>query len=497
MSRQYILGIVLLMLWPALLCTAGRAQTTTAQDYWVKYQHTSAKPPAFTIEYPSGWTVNTTRKATDKKLGELVFPGKILVAFETKADTDLLECGVNVYSLPPHVTGSQMQLPVLAVGSSSSVGMEVKKLHGQDYLSGTESPTVKGQKRTIWRSLFLGDNNCYMIYMDVPATIAKQQPACQQAYASMVQNFTAPDWPLKTTDKSATPDVIPITVVNNNNQDSLYISITQAGGKKYEKTVSPGASWLVNLTAGGYSGYWGVFTKHGVKPGTALDTVSDTVNASATWTFREGPAKNPKLIGWVRQITRAPSAADAVGAWLKYVQADPSFSLDMPGGWTVIGADQADKMASDAFTLTPQSKVSFEYGSKPNLLRASVSIYTASAKADVLALQALLAAQPSDGITAPPERTVKQLNGHDILLEESTTMTTFSWNSYLPINNTVYVISFQGPGTAAAPCAACYKQMTESFLTNSWQPIQPPAPVKPATPATKPPVTKTGTTPSK
>ena len=457
----------------ALFCTAAGAQA------WVKYQHTSTKP-AFTIEFPSGWTVNTTKKAEDYTLGQLVFPGKFQVSFETKADTDLLECGVKVYGIPGNVSGADMLIAVTAVGSGSA-GMTVSQLHGQDYLKKTDTPTVDTQKRTIWRSFFLGEKNFYMVYLDVPASFAKQQPACQQAYASMIRSFTAPDWPLKTASANA-QDPVQITVVNASSKHSLYIEINQTGNAN-KRSVNAGQQWTVTLTKGPATGFTGFFGRGGnMVPNTMTEPFSDTIDKSATWTFSEGQVANAaKSIKWVRQVSKAPSSADALGTWLKYVHADPKFAQDMPGGWTVIGGDKPDKIASAKFTLTPQGKVSFAYGVKPNDLCAGVSVYTASETADVPKLQALLAAQKVDEVTAPPLRTVKQLNGHDYLLEESTTTTTFTWNSYLPIDTTVYLLSFTGPIASLTPSKACYKQMAESFLTNSWQPIQPPAVTKPAT----------------
>ncbi len=239
----------------------------------------------------------------------------------------------------------------------------------------------------------------------------------------------------------------------------------------------------------------GVFRKGGMLPGTTYDTSSDSIDTPATWTFVEGAAcgKN-KIIKWVRTVAKAPSAADALGTWLKdadgYINTDPWFSMDIPGGWTVTGGDQPDKIASDKFTLTPQAKVSYDYGTKPNALHASVAVYTASDTADVPKLQALLAAQPSDTATAPPVRTMKQINGHDYLSVESTTLTNFSWNSYLPSDTTVYVITFEGPSNGATPARACYTQMMASFRTNTWQPI---LPTKPGQPAPKPTPTTTTT----
>ncbi len=474
MSYRLACYMGLLLFWSALLCAPAGAQGA-----WVKYQQTSSKP-AFTIEYPSGWAVDTTRIASNYTLGELVFPGKMVVAFETKADTDLLECGVKVYAIPGNVSGSDLLLPLTAVGSSN--GMSVSKLHGQDYLQKMDTPTVNGQRRTIWRSFFLGDNNFYMVYMDLPSSLVKQQPASRQYYDSMVRSFTAPDWPVKAAGSvTAASDPIPITVVNAGRQ-TLHIEINQTGSTN-KKDVHPGQIWTVSLTKGGASGYTGFFDKNGQLSNTVVEILADTIDSPATWTFREGSAAR-KQTKWVRQITPASTAANAQG-WLKYVHAAPSFSLDMLGGWTVTGGDQADKIASDKFTLTPQAKVSFDAGVKPNVFHASVTVYTASEKADVPKLQALLAAQHSDGVTAPPVRMMKQLNGHDYLQEASSTITTYTWNSYLPIDNTVYVLTHEGPLTAMTQGQAFYKHMTESFLTNSWQPIQPTTPATPTTTTTR------------
>jgi len=193
------------------------------------------------------------------------------------------------------------------------------------------------------------------------------------------------------------------------------------------------------------------------------------------------------MIKWSRLVSSAPSAADALDKWVKYVHATPSFSLDMPGGWTVTGGDQADKISSDIFTLTPQAKVSFDYGVKPNLLHAAVTVYTASAKADVAKLQALLAAQPVDKTAALPVRTTAKLTGHDYLLDSSTSPSTFTWNSYLPSDTTVYVLTFQGPTAAMTPSQACYSHMAASFLATNWPtppPMTTPKPVTTTTPAT-------------
>ncbi len=206
MLRGVALFTGLLLVLVALCTPAGALGT-----WWVKYQHTSSKP-AFTIEYPSGWSVNTSRKASNYTLGELVFPGQTVVAFETKAGADTLECGVKIYGIPGNVAGSDMLMPFDALGSAN--GLTVSKLHGQDYLQKTDTPTVNGSRRTIWRNLFLGDSHLYMVYMDIPTWLARQQPACQQTYSSMMRSFTTTDWPLKTINQAAAADPIPITVIN-------------------------------------------------------------------------------------------------------------------------------------------------------------------------------------------------------------------------------------------------------------------------------------------
>ncbi len=225
------------------------------------------------------------------------------------------------------------------------------------------------------------------------------------------------------------------------------------------------------------------------------------------WNFTEGPApNNPDQTTWVRKRIPPLKAADAVGQWLKYVHGDPAFSLDIPGGWTVIGGEKDAAMTADNWALiggkrdpkapvdklvlTPQLKVSFEYGSAQNLVRAGVSVFSASEKIDLAKLQTILAAQPTDGLTAPPQRVVKQVGGHDSVREDTTTLTTFRWRSYLPAGDNVYVLSFEGPLGAVPQSGPCFDHLADTFLSMTWQPIIKPASPTPA--ATNPATNGTG-----
>ena len=463
--RVFFLGVLL-----CLLCTAA-----VAQNAWVKYQHTSANPPAFTVEYPSGWPVTISEHVDDFLLEKTIFPGKLQVSFQSVAGMEPLRCGVAVYGIPNNASGTDMQMLITGLGLGAQ--MTTNKLHGQDYLEAT----IQAGNRTIWRSCFTGEHHFYVVSMDLPSAMVRQSPACRQSYLAMVRSFTAPDWPLKAPAQTTTVELLPLTIINNG-QHALYISLIENGNKN-ERSVQPGRIWILTLPPGTWGGYWGSFAKGGkLVSGTAIASDSGDLREPETWVFQETTMADNKTVQWSRQKQAPPHAADALNSWLSYVQGDPSFVLDIPGGWTVIGGDTATSMTCDALTTTPLTKVSFEYGQKPNLVHAGITAYSASTDIDVPKVQQLLAAQPTSALTAPPKRSVKQLNGHNYLLEENTTLTTFSWNSYLPIDKTLYVLTFEGPLADVKQGEYCFQHMAESFRSNSWQPIQPPT-----TPATTPP----------
>ncbi len=127
MSRLLALFLGMLL---SLLCAAA-----SAQEAWVKYQHTSTKP-AFSIEYPVEWPVSISEKVDDLVVGDFNFTGKLQVSFQTEAGTDPVKYGVAVYGLPGKVAGSEMQPKVLAAGAGN--GMTQFKLNGQNNLQGDD-----------------------------------------------------------------------------------------------------------------------------------------------------------------------------------------------------------------------------------------------------------------------------------------------------------------------------------------------------------------------
>jgi len=478
-----ILGVLACL---GLCCVAALAQQQK-QEAWVKYRYVK---PAFSIELPSGWTVSTEEKVTDMSMGTLKLKGQVKVSFATDTALGRATCSVTVYALPNDTTGTKLQgtletlVPVVS-------GSTLKMLKGQFYLRVDQSPGRRGGGKAIWRSYLFGEKYVYCIALDMPNGLQWQYP-CVPIYTAMVDRFTAGDWPLKMDGTPPPPDPVLISIVNTGNQP-MYISLTQLGLKS-ERMVNPGQTWDVSLLRADCAGYWGFFANKKIVEGTAIDTALDKIADQETWYFKEGPSpRSAKVTIWVRQKVKLPTAAEALGSWLKYVQADPPCTLDFPGGWTIVGGDKTGNITSGAVTLSPKATVGFEFGTAPTQLRTNVVVYSASDTVDMKTLQGMESAFPVIG-SATPRWTAKQVNKLDYLLGEYTVNSQSTYSSYLPAGDTVYQIAMQGPSSLAAPGTIAYQHMLESFLAASWPPK--PAAPKPVFPAATTTTPATPTTPA-
>lgn len=470
--QRMITLLVGMMAVIGMLCSAG-----SAQGMWAKYQHTD---PAFTIDFPSGWLVGINDNVAEFTAGELKLAGKVAVNFETKApDNRPVSCGVTVYALPDGVTGTKLQGTLKSLITADN-GLTLKRFKGQSYFR-VDSVT---QGITSWHSYLLGEQMVYDIYLKVPTELIDPWQ-CSQAYQALMNSFTAPDWPLKLTGAGAptTPvdDSITITMINYGSR-TVVISLNQSG-KKYENQLKPNEQRVITLAKGLCTGFWGFFANGMKVQGTDIVNASDTLDASETWVFREGPSpKVPSLIASLRQRVTVPKPADAQGTWLKYAHLAPSFSVEFPGGWTVVGGEKAPDLVGSQQTMTAKARMSYDFGAAPNKLRASVTVYTAPGPLAIEQLLFILNSIKQDPTAAPIKRSMLLSKGTRYIQEELPSAVTFTIRCYQISGDTLYMLSMEAPIALEKQSRAGFDHMLASLVIPTYtppgQPIFPPGMMK-------------------